>query len=175
MRLLYRVRQFFQALTAAPTPHDLEKVKDVLSPNLFNLFLKMQTSEQAHSIRVYKLLLEQGETNQDLLTAALLHDVGKSRYPLRLWERVFIVLGKAISPQRLNEWGQAEAFGWRRPFVVSANHAEWGAEMAKNAGASTTTIDLIKRHQTDIKPNFVLHPSLEDELLLRLQILDNES
>ena len=56
----------------------------------------MQSSEQAHAVSVYRQLVAQGETSSDLLAAALLHDVGKSLSPLRLWERVLIVLARVF-------------------------------------------------------------------------------
>ena len=47
MRILYRVRQFWQALTAVPNPEDVETARGLLTPSLMTLFLGMQPSEQA--------------------------------------------------------------------------------------------------------------------------------
>ncbi|MBN1145768.1 MAG: HD domain-containing protein [Anaerolineales bacterium] len=185
MRVLYRVVQFWRALTITPSPEELSQARQLLSPNLLALFLRLQASEQAHSLSVFRRLREHHETNPDLLAAALLHDVGKSRFPLRLWERVEIVLGRKLCPERAKRWGQAEARGWRRPFVIAEQHAAWGAEMAAGAGASAMTVALIGRHQEPrgraaggansvnlAEPEQV---SLEDMLLSRLQELDDES
>lgn len=152
-----------------------------------NLFLRMQPGEQAHSLWIFNQLIDQNETSEDLLAAALLHDVGKSRYPLRLWDRVLIVLGKRMFPLQAKNWGSGEARGWQRPFVVAEKHAEWGASMAEEAGASPVVVELIRRHQ-DPSGNPVGQPDrdgikgavmdsagLEDGLLFRLQSLDNES
>ena len=137
----------------------------------------MQPSEQSHSLAILNQLLDQGETNNDLLTAALLHDVGKNRFPLHAWERVVIVLGKAFLPNKTKLWGQGQPSGWRRPFVVAEQHPAWSAEMAAQAGASPIAVSLISRHQDKpiLQPEPEKLPDDQDILLYRLQILDNES
>src|SRR5512144_2622625 len=108
-RPLYRLRQFSAALFAKPAPEDLRQVEKFLSPQELALFARLQASEQAHSIEVFKSLQSGNGTHAqepDLLVAALLHDVGKCRYPLHLWERVWIVLAQALFPSRIEHWGK---------------------------------------------------------------------
>jgi putative nucleotidyltransferase with HDIG domain len=178
VQITYRARQFWYALTATPDPEDLDQARRVLLPSQMALFTRLQASEQAHSLEVFRRLRERNETNRDLLVAALLHDVGKSRHPIRLWERVAIVLGKVFFPKKVGVWGQGEPRGWRRPFVIAEQHAVWGAEMARRAGASPTTVALIQRHQEahgELSARRGEAGGFEDELLRRLQYLDNES
>jgi len=172
MGLLYRTRQFWFALTARPHTNDLAQAGHFLSPQLLELFLQMQPGEQAHSLAVFRQLQDQGETDRDLLAAALLHDVGKSRCQLRLWERVFIVLLRAMLPRHARRWGRAEPRGWRRALVVAQQHPRWGAQMAQQFGASARTIQLIRRHQDPIPAHRRKDP--ETRLLIRLQSVDNE-
>jgi hypothetical protein len=119
-------------------------------------------------------LIERGENDPDLLRAALLHDAGKIRCPLQLWERTWIVLGKAFLPDLARKWGAAPADGekvpvLRRPFIVSEQHPAWGAELALQAGLSPRAADLIRRHQSPASDG-------EDDHLLRvLQSVDDES
>jgi hypothetical protein len=174
-RLLYRTRQFWQALRSPLSFEDSEIVQTILTPLQVELFRQMQVSEQAHGLRVLRSLLAQGETQGDLLVAALLHDVGKNRVRLRLWERVAIVLVKAVCPGCAQRWGKGPAAGWRRAFVVSARHPDWGAEMAASAGASPLTVALIRRHQEDRPGLEGSMGSLEDRLLLKLVAVDDES
>lgn len=171
-RLLYRTRQFWHALTAAPARVDLEQARHVLSPAQFRLFQTMQTSEQAHALQVLHRLLQQGETPSDLQRAALLHDVGKTRYPLRLWERGMIVIAKLLFHNNVIQWGKSAPQGWKRAFAISEQHAGWGAEMAAAAGASALTTSLIRRHQDKLHSHSI---SLEDQLLVRLQEADDSS
>ena len=76
-RFLYRTRQFWQAISTRSSQQDVDLVRSVLTDSQVELFLRMQASEQAHSLVVLKELRDQGEENPDLLTAALLHDVGR--------------------------------------------------------------------------------------------------
>ena len=175
MRLRYRARQFWQDLVTRPRPGGLVKVEALLSPSQMVLFAGMQPSEQAHALRMLDALQTQGETDSDLLMAALLHDAGKQRCPLHLWERVVIVLVQAVSPSLVRSWGEPPAGscrGWRKPFSVAAQHAEWGAALALEAGASPLAAALIRRHPLPAPADSTLW---EDSLLRRLQAVDDNS
>jgi hypothetical protein len=171
VRVLYRVRQFWHALIPMPDMEDLAHARQVLSPPLLALFLNLQTGEQAHSLWMFRQLIMQGETNRDLWTAALLHDVGKSCYPLRLWERIMIVLVKAMFPSQVKDWSLGNPSGWKRPLVIAEQHPAWGAELAKQAGASSLAVSLIQRHH-EFNNNALAGE--EDRLLQILQRLDEE-
>jgi hypothetical protein len=179
-RVFYRLRQFLNALYAAPSSGELDKVRSLLTPPQMALFLRMHCSEQAHSIQVMGAVFHasngiQAEARQDLLRAALLHDVGKSRYPVRIWERVLIVLSKVLLPGKVKHWGKGAAegggLGLRRAFVVSQQHPIWGAKMAAEAGASPLVSALIRRHQD---PRSNSSEGMEDRLLQILQAADHE-
>lgn len=162
--MFYRVRQFWYALhTKSLTETDLAPARSVLTEPQMALFTRLQTSEQAHSLRVLQTLQNQGEKHPDLLVAALLHDVGKICHPLRIWERVIIVLGKQFFPHRMKQWGGAQSNSWKRPFVVASEHPLWGAELAQDAGTSPLAILLIREHQND-------HP-LERSNLTEIRLL----
>jgi hypothetical protein len=171
--MFYRVRQFWHALhTKSLTETDLAPARSVLTEPQMVLFTRLQTSEQAHSLRVLQTLQNQGENHPDLLVAALLHDVGKICYPLRIWERVIIVLGNQFFPNRMKQWGGAQSNRWTRPFVVASEHPLWGAELAQEAGTSHLAVVLIREHQND-------HPqehsnSVETRLLSTLQAADHQ-
>lgn len=187
MGIRYRTRQFWFALTARPASDDLAQAGHFLSPQLLQIFLQMQPGEQAHSLAVFRRLLDQGETDRDLLAAALLHDVGKSRCRLYLWERVFIVLAHRIAPHWAWRRDQSAPRGPLRSLVVAARHPEWGAQMAQAAGASPCTVELIRRHQDRLQagepiasveaacsPSANHRTGAGTTLLIRLQSVDNE-
>jgi hypothetical protein len=174
---IYRAHQFWHALTAAPPAEDLHHVREVLSPALYQLFERMQSADQAHCLEIYHRLVHAGERSPELLAAALLHDVGKSRYPLNAWERALAVFGKAFFPDWAARWGRGAPCGWRRPFAVSVQHPVWGAEMVEKAGGHPQTVSLIRRHQEPVDEGRLEQDSSshDDRLLIKLQRLDNES
>lgn len=173
MRLTYRVQQFWDSLRLSPGAEEISEARQVLSPALMDLFRRMQPGEQAHSLKVFRSLVRDGADDIDLLQAALLHDVGKSLHPLWLWERVLIVLAKAVFPAQAWRWGQGAARGWRRALVVAQQHPEWGARLAEEAGASPRAVALIRRHQEP--SGGVVSINDIDHLLRMLQACDNKN
>jgi len=170
-KIRYRVEQFILALTAEPDPEQLVKARQILGTTLWPIFTLLQPGEQVHSLSVMNKIIDQGYSAQELLQAALLHDVGKSRSPLNVWNRTWIVLARNFFPDRLQSWGQGELTGWRRTFVVAEQHPAWGAEMAANAGADQKVVALIRQHQ---QPPSFTDPQMADWLCI-LQEADDES
>lgn len=176
-RIWYRVGQFWGALHVRLESDDLEDIHQVLTTRQLALFEKLAPSEQVHAYRVFQKVREQSPSQKegahpDLFVAALLHDIGKTYSPLRLWERVTIVLGKWLFPKKIGVWGKGPPIGWTRPFVVAAQHPLWGAEMAEELGVSPLARSLILYHQEPI----ITEPHTQEEMLLHiLQTVDNES
>jgi hypothetical protein len=166
-RLVYRSRQFWLALTTRPGTVPTDRLSPYLSPAQLTLFRRLQPSEQAHAFLVLERLKEAGQTGPDLLTAALLHDIGKLIAPLTIWDRVLIVLVGRYLPGLAKRWSEGRPRGLRRPFVVAARHPDWGADLAAEAGASPRVLELIRRHQTPA--------SADDPQSIALQAADDEA
>ncbi len=143
---LYRVWQVAMVLGHRPSAEDLAQVRAFLSPSLWHLFREMPPAEQAHGIRVWRGLRARGVADPDLLTAALLHDVGKARMRLRLWERIWAVVAHALLPSLAERGGQGAPRGWRRALVVARHHAAWSARLLESHGASPRTVALVRHH-----------------------------
>lgn len=173
MGILYRPRQFWAALSAAPSAQEINLAAQTLSAEQFALFQRMQPGEQAHSLAVLRALECDQPLEPELAAAALLHDVGKIRAPLWIWERVVIVIARAVIPEKVKAWGAADRpVGWKRPFVVAEKHPEWGARLAAQAGLGPRGVDIIRRHQDRLEMSRQNDPLLP--FLLRLQSADNE-
>ncbi|MCS7010389.1 MAG: HD domain-containing protein [Anaerolineales bacterium] len=162
-RVRYRLCQLWRALLPQSRLPTEEQLRAYLLPEQVALFRRMQPSEQAHAFAVFERLRRSGQRDADLLTAALLHDVGKSLVPLTPWEKAIVVLAKRFFPNRWINWARSEAKGWRRAFVVALRHPSWGADLAEAAGVSPRACDLIRRHQES---------SSTDDLLRLLQQAD---
>jgi hypothetical protein len=109
-------------------------------------------------------LQAQGHNEQDLLAAALLHDVGKAQGRVPFWTRPVIVLGKLLAPgwlrscivhprnftnRRAPYWQQALSYAWW--------HADVGAELAAQAGLSEHAVLYIRAHHQPDGPAAALH------------------
>ena len=151
--MIARLRQGLRALFAWARPVDMALAASILSPSLRVLFRQMRRSEQQHSLNVLRTLRGWGYDDPSLLTAALLHDVGKSRYPFYLWDRTIVVLVKAAAPKLAKRLGHGKPTGLRRPFAVSFQHPQWSAEMVAAAGADPLAVALIEAHQRPPTPN----------------------
>jgi hypothetical protein len=145
-RLAYRSRQFWNALLSPRKRIPSESLLPHLSPAQLMLFRRMQPSEQAHAYQLFKHLETSGQTNPDLLAAALLHDVGKSLSPLSILDRIMIVLGKRLFRRAAQRWAAGPARGLHRPFFVAEQHAGWSADLASQAGSKPLTVELIRHH-----------------------------
>lgn len=171
-RLAYRLVQFRRHLGREVAEVELREAHRILTPAQMKLFLQMSAGEQAHSLQVLRRLEAGGEQEPDLLTAALLHDVGKARHPLRLWERVWIVLAGRLASRGDGSETLERLPWWQKPLRVAAQHPAWGAEMAQAAGCSPRVVALIRRHQEKATLNLQVQ---EDALLRKLQSVDDES
>ena len=173
MSALYRVRQFVRAAGSwiGSDDTDVEIAANYLPPAGVKLFQGMSRYDRQHALKVVHTLEQQGHTERDLLAAALLHDAGKTVTQagrVRLWHRVAVVLMHVFWPGLLERLADSGQEGWRRPFYVQLAHAAIGAEAARQAGCSETTVDLIRRHEDAI--------GLADvPLLAALQAADSEN
>jgi hypothetical protein len=169
-RIVNRVQQGLRGLFAFTLHLDLDLAARTLTPQQLAAFRRMTRGEQLHSLNVLRDVLAQDTTPSDLAVAALLHDVGKSRYPMRVWQKTLVVLVRSFALSTYLKLSRSSEHEWlSRPFVVARCHGVWGAELLKEIGASQRTIWLVALHDKDPDP-YRDHPDYA--LLLRLQQAD---
>lgn len=178
---LGQVRQqlgFVQPLSA----EEYVEVAHWLPEKALSLFKTMSAADQRHSLRVCRGLQERGCVEEDMLAAALLHDVGKAGGRVPFWTRPAIVLGKRLAPGLLRRLvvypaiaahpagtqfnmpkaGKADIKhnippGWRRALSNAWYHAEVGAELAVVAGLTERAALYIRTHHQPFGPAAKLH------------------
>ena len=145
----YRVRQFFAALRPRVDGAERKEAAAVLGEGLLPLFDSMALRDQRHCLDVYLTLRSRDCGDRDVLTAALLHDVGKGHLAgrqVRLWHRVAYVVLTAAAPRLL-----ARLAGGG--LGTLHHHPERGAELAAAAGASQAVVELIRCHEARDAPD----------------------
>jgi hypothetical protein len=150
-RSLYRSRQFFRSVGASIDEDERAQVARFLNDGQQRLFFSMTARDQRHSVDVLHALLDQGQTNADLLSAALLHDVGKGH--VRLWHRVAYVLIRAASPRLLRKLASGGSSSWRGALAAIVDHAERGASMVSATGVSDDVVLMVRRHESPDDPD----------------------
>jgi hypothetical protein len=162
----YRLRQVYQQLGfAAPlTREDYAEVEQWLPASAIPLFYSMSTADQRHCLRVCRGLQARGCMDQDILAAALLHDVGKAQSRVPFWTRPVIVIGKVLAPAMLiklavepQSCDMQKLPRWRRELSYAWWHAELGAELAAAAGLSERAVLYIRTHHEATGPAAELH------------------
>lgn len=168
-----RLQQGVHSLLAPLLPLDVTPARAILSDEQFALFRQLRRDEQLHALRVLAAVREQpGEMPLALARAALLHDIGKLRYPLSVFGKTWAVLLSGIRPQAAARRGTGGRVAfWQRPQHAMSQHPAWGAELAAAAGANERTCWLIAEHQTPAA-RWATHPDIK--LLRRLQAADRQ-
>lgn len=167
----YRIEQFLRAVTARRRISEcrLERVTETLPPEAQALFAEQAPQDQRHALAVCETLRQRGYTSQDLLAAALLHDIGKAGAQLPPWQRGLFVLLERLAPRTLDRLVQGKADGWHGALAQYARHAETGARWTQAAGCSPLTVQLIRRHEEQLSR----YHTEEEELLAALQAADD--
>jgi hypothetical protein len=102
----------------------------------------MHVADRRHGLDVVATLRADGQRDEELLLAGLLHDAGKG--DTGLWPRVAYSLGQEYGSWIWRVAGVLPGFG--SALSRLREHAEASARLAAAAGCSARTVELI-RHQ----------------------------
>jgi hypothetical protein len=136
-----KMRRFGRYWTGRVTRSERDALGTWLTPPQHALFDAMQRADQRHGLDVVAALRAGGHDQPDLLLAGLLHDCAKGR-SIRVWHRVAWSLGERYGARIERALGMLP--GFRAAFTTLRDHAARSAEMARAAGASAITAELIR-------------------------------
>ena len=162
-----RFRQFREA-SNPPTEGDYALAEALLPGELRALFRSQHPRDIVHGAATARWLMARGEADPDLLTAALVHDIGKGHQRRR--DRVAWVAAEALGLSRLGG-AEGSRFELRRALARTAHHSESGAALLSRAGASEGVVRLTRLHHCRSRPG----PSGGDPVLALLQQADAAS
>ncbi len=147
-QIRYRIGQGLSRLRpVSPADGDLDIARSYLTALQFDRFRTMSAHDQHHHCCVARKLIGEGLVDPDLLTAALLHDIGKyadGRGP-RLIDRSIYVLLERIRPGSVRKISRRHRW-WNEGLVLLAEHAQRGADIADHLGCNERVRELIVRH-----------------------------
>ena len=128
--MFHLARRFFGYVTSnPPTVGELDTVRDQLSEDLYDIFVRMNLEDQRHAIEVANRI-----DDDALIEAALLHDVGKSASDVGALGRSCATIARALSIPVSGSW---------RMYL---DHGEIGASMLEAAGAGPVTVAFARFH-----------------------------
>lgn len=157
-----RTRQFTRYMTGRVSAPERDGLRSWLTPPQLQLYDNMHRADRRHGLDVVAALKAAGHDDPDLLIAGLLHDSGKGR-SLHVWHRIGWSLSEHYGAVARRTLERLPTF--RAAFATLAAHAEVSAKLARDAGCSERTVDLI-RHQAE---------PVDEELGVALQLADEAS
>ena len=138
------LERFVRGFRWALTPGEVRLARGLLGPEELLRFAALQGRERRHAMDVVRELRAHGSPSQELLVAALLHNVGKGS--LHLHERVAYTLLRLLAPRLLARLAAPASFGFRRTMAAQRDHPWRGAELLAEAGASERVQQLVRGH-----------------------------
>ena len=160
-RLIYRLKQFWFALSSKMTEEDRLFAHQHLNIKEAALFFSLPIYEQKHGVVVAEKMLAfaahagrtAGHKNIDkrkLVRLGLLHDIGKSAAKLSILDKgILVIIHKLIPPlyDQLAGWGNNERSPkWLRRYYVHKHHGTIGAEILSRIAEEKDIIDEVRSH-----------------------------
>jgi len=154
-RILYRLKQFWFAVTSTMSEEDRNLVRQYLNIKEAALFFSLPEFEQKHGVVVAKKMRDEGKgirgiDERKLIRVGLLHDIGKAAVRLSILDKsILVVLHKFASPvyDHLAKLGEGEkSLGFFRKFYVHKHHGPIGAELLSKIGESRDIVEEVKSH-----------------------------
>lgn len=124
----------------APSRVDLAWVRGLLSESQWSLWRSMSYPDQRHAVSVARAVNDAFDpASDDVIVAALFHDVGKVCSGLGTWQRVAATLWWAVLDDRYATAWQHQ-HGWRRRLSDYRRHPQLGEALLRGVDAPDIAI-----------------------------------
>lgn len=144
--MIGRVFRLARALSPKFAHPDDQLAKNILSAAEFAVFLRMDTRDREHAIRVTKKLIVLYPASSLILQrAALLHDCGKLVRPYRVIERVLVGIFYSVPLSGLNNL-EIPDFSVITAEQVKKYHPQIGARLILEAGGDARVAEIVGKH-----------------------------
>lgn len=166
----YRVKQFIWGIESSFKKVDDRYIGKYLNKNEIEMFNRLKKSDKYHCIRVCRdslKLLEEKSIKMDeykIGKAALLHDIGKSKYHLNLIEKSVIVLLDKFTKGTLKKYDNISQID------IYYNHPKVGYEMLKSYNYDKELLEVVRYHHKDKNKEFKI-----DKMIDIISICDNKN
>jgi hypothetical protein len=144
-----KVRQAVRHATGRVSTSERDELVKQLTPPQLALFDSMHRADQRHGLDVLAHLRSSGHDDHELAVAALLHDCAKGP-SVRLTHRVAWSLGERYGERVRDPFARLPGFG--AAFDRLRDHAVASADLARAAGCSERTVELIRWQAEPIDP-----------------------
>ncbi|HTN99844.1 MAG TPA: HD domain-containing protein [Microthrixaceae bacterium] len=144
---IHRAGRFFRSLTAgAPSPEATAWAECHLSVGEQRAFARLGPGDRSHSIGVAKAVeANLGDEGDWVITAALLHDIGKSVPGLGTYGRVIATIcGALVGQDMADHW--AEKSGMTRRIGLYLKYPVLGVDILELAGSDERVIAWSAEH-----------------------------
>ncbi len=155
-----KVRQFGRHVTGRVAPAERAALAGWLTLAQMDLFEDMHRADQRHGLDVVASLRRAGHEDLELLLAGLLHDAGKGP-EVGLWHRVAWSLGERYGP--LIGRAARRVPGFAAALERIDSHADRSATLARAAGCTPRTVELIRHQAAPLDPEHGEALRLADE------------
>jgi hypothetical protein len=154
-----KVRQFRTHVMARVMPAEQQALVEWLTPAQLRLFDAMHVADRRHGLDVVASLRAEGVVDPDVLLAGLLHDSGKG--DAGVMSRIVHSLGQAYGHWIVRVVSTVP--GRRSELDRLATHPERSAALAREAGCSPRTVELIRDQERPRDPEFGTLLKMADE------------
>lgn len=144
---------------------DMKFIREYLDDEAILAFMCMNNMNKHHCIRVAKAVIENkdvfdiGDRIKDVVIAALLHDVGKSKCRQSIIYKVLFVLLKKQHKKGNLKWREAEKY---------YNHAKISKKILEDKNVNNMVLNLVENHHKDTGEN-------DDKYLNALKYCDDKN